>query len=245
VSGVLVRVGNAFAIAYATHIDNEGFQRFCVEHELGHYFLGGHVDALFKDGNVHESRANFASASRYELEADHFAAGLLMPRALFQKALDGNEPGIPTIQKLSGVCKTSLTATAIRYAQLAPDAVAAIMSTGDRVDYCFMSDELETATGIARLRKGEVLPRRTLTYRFSSDAGNVTAARRVEGTVQLQEWFGSGPQVEMVEDVLGLGYYGKTLTALYPADGFPSADDDIETEGDWEEPRFHKSRRRA
>jgi hypothetical protein len=37
VSGMLVRVGNDFAIGYATHIDNGGFKRFSVAHELGHY----------------------------------------------------------------------------------------------------------------------------------------------------------------------------------------------------------------
>ena len=38
VSGMLLRAGNNFAIGYATHINSEGFQRFCVAHELGHYF---------------------------------------------------------------------------------------------------------------------------------------------------------------------------------------------------------------
>jgi hypothetical protein len=83
VSGMLLRVGNSFGIAYATHIDNVGFQNFSVGHELGHYFLPGHIDAVLGDGDVHESRAGFASGDRYEMEADHFAAALLMPRALF------------------------------------------------------------------------------------------------------------------------------------------------------------------
>ena len=46
VSGMLLRRGNAFGIAYATHIDSTGFQNFSVAHELGHYFLRGHVDAV-------------------------------------------------------------------------------------------------------------------------------------------------------------------------------------------------------
>src|SRR5688500_2361834 len=47
VSGLLMRVGSSFGIMYATHIKNEGFQRFSVGHELGHYFLPGHIDAVF------------------------------------------------------------------------------------------------------------------------------------------------------------------------------------------------------
>ena len=37
VSGMLIRVGNEFGIAYATHIDSEGFKRFSIAHEIGHY----------------------------------------------------------------------------------------------------------------------------------------------------------------------------------------------------------------
>lgn len=83
VSGMLIRVGNEFAIAYATHIDNESFQRFSVSHELGHYFLPGHIDAVLDANGIHESRAGFASSDRYEIEADRFAAGFLMPRHLY------------------------------------------------------------------------------------------------------------------------------------------------------------------
>jgi len=45
----------------------------------------------------------------------------------------------------------------------------------------------------------------------------------------------------MVEDVLGLGEYGKTLTVLYAAEEIPSVDD---KEGEISEPRFSKSKRR-
>ena len=88
-SGILLRTGDSCGIAYATHIDNPGFQRFSIAHELGHYFLPGHLDAVLGDRDVHESHAEFASADRYELEADHFAASLLMPRCLFSMPCAG------------------------------------------------------------------------------------------------------------------------------------------------------------
>jgi IrrE N-terminal-like domain len=50
VSGMLIRYGEQFCIAYATHIKSPGFRRFTIAHELGHYFLEGHVDAIFKEG---------------------------------------------------------------------------------------------------------------------------------------------------------------------------------------------------
>src|SRR6266850_156484 len=62
VSGLFMRVGLSFGIMYATHIRNEGYQRFSVSHELGHYFLPGHIDAVFlDDAQVHTSHAGFVS----------------------------------------------------------------------------------------------------------------------------------------------------------------------------------------
>jgi hypothetical protein len=46
VSGMLLRNGDDFGILYATHIKSSGFQRFSISHELGHYFLPGHIDAV-------------------------------------------------------------------------------------------------------------------------------------------------------------------------------------------------------
>jgi len=129
-SGFLQRVGEEYGIAYATHIDSEGFRRFSISHELGHYFLEGRIEALFATSDIHESRAGFTSGEPYEMEADHFAAGLLMPRKLFVPALERTGQGIAAIQALAALCTTSLVATAIQYAQQTSDAVAVIVSTG-------------------------------------------------------------------------------------------------------------------
>src|SRR5271168_3054036 len=73
VSGMLLRHGDAFGILYATDIASEGFQRFSVAHELGHYFLDGHIDHVLPKDGVHTSYAGFVSADPYGLEADQFA----------------------------------------------------------------------------------------------------------------------------------------------------------------------------
>ena len=80
VSGMLVSYGNTFSILYST-IDNDGYQRFCIAHELGHFFVEGHLDYIPFVHGVHRSRAGYISQDRYEREADCFAAGLLMPEA--------------------------------------------------------------------------------------------------------------------------------------------------------------------
>jgi hypothetical protein len=215
VSGMLVRVGNEFAIAYATHIGNEPFQRYSVAHELGHYFLPGHPQAIFDARGIHESRAQFVSKDHYEMEADGFAAGLLMPRHLFFPALEGAGQGLAAVESLAAQCKTSLHATGIRYAQCTRDLAAVVVSTGDRVDHCFMSEALKGVDGIDWLRKRDLVPRLSATCAFNQDPVNVRTVQRVEETSNLQDWFGGKRRIAIDEDVIGLGNYGRTLTVLY------------------------------
>jgi hypothetical protein len=226
VSGMLIRVGNEFAITYATHLDNEGFQNFSIGHELGHYFLPGHVDAVITGtSGFHESRAGFASNDRYEIEADRFAAGFLMPRHLFFPALERAGEGLAAIEGLADLCRTSLHATAIRYTQCTRDAMAIVVSTGSTIDHCFMSAALRDVSGIDWLRKRGVVPRGTPTHAFNQDSTNVERAVRIEEVSNLQQWFGGNRSVEISEDVIGLGRYGKTLTVLYGID-IPDAEEE-------------------
>jgi IrrE N-terminal-like domain len=215
VSGMLMRVGNSYGIAYATHLDNPGFERFSVAHELGHFFLPGHIDAVLAEGDIHESHVGFASGDRYELEADHFAAALIMPRQMFSAALRRGGDGVAAIEHLAGICKTSLIATAIRYTQCTSDPVAIVVSTGGSIDYCFMSDALRDHEGIDWIRKRQAVPRTTPTFAFNRDLDKVRRAERIEETSDLQTWFGGAQSIELREDVIGLGRYGKTLTMLH------------------------------
>jgi predicted transcriptional regulator len=239
VSGMLLRVGNEFAIAYATHIDNVGFQHFSVAHELGHYYLPGHVDAVLGDRDVHESRAGFTSPNRFELEADHFAAALLMPRSLFASAMRQAGDGLAAVEHLATLCQTSLIATAIRLAQCSRDPMAIVVSTGGQIDYCFMSEALKELEGIDWIRKRQAVPQRTPTFTFNHAPQRVVRAERADGTSDLQVWFGGNRRIEISEDVIGLGSYGKTLTVLYGVE-LPDEDDDDDSLVESWKPRFRR-----
>lgn len=43
---MLLHVNGAFGIGYPVHINNRGFKKFSVAHEIGHYRLLGHMDAV-------------------------------------------------------------------------------------------------------------------------------------------------------------------------------------------------------
>jgi len=241
VSGMLLRVGNSYGIAYATDINNAGFGRFSIAHELGHFFLPGHIDAVLHDRDIHESHAGFGSGDRYELEADHFAAALLMPRQMFSAALRRAGDGVAAVKQLAGICKTSLTATAIRLSQCASDPVAIIVGTGGNIDYCFMSDALKEWHGIDWIRKRHAVPRASLTFAFNCDPEKVRRAERIEGGSDLETWFGGPRSIELCEDVIGLGSYGKTLTVLHGIE-FPDHQNEDEDEALTEAwtPRFRR-----
>jgi len=239
-SGMLLHVNGEFGICYPTHVDNDGFKNFSVAHEIGHYRLPGHPDAIFDAQGRHVSHASFRSVDKYEQEADHFAAALLMPTKLFTAAAKSAGEGLNAIERLKGECVTSLEATAIRFAQTNRDPVAVIRSDGRTIDYAFMSGPLKDFPGLDWIRKGIPLPADCLTASFNTDKNNIEQAVRAEGVSELQDWFNGSNRQEIVEEVIGLGSYGKTLTVLT---GMESPDEVEDEDGDLEEswtPRFHR-----
>lgn len=227
VSGMLLQVGNSFAIGYATHIKSKGFQRFSIAHELGHFCLPGHHEHVFSSGKaIHESHAGFGSGDQIELEADHFAAGLLMPSHLFKVEAGKFSDGFTSIEKLAERCQTSLTASAIRYAELTDAAVAIIISTGSSVNYCFASRAMRGIRGYKHPLKGSLLPRDSLTRTFNQTESNILTAKRDDDNADLIAWFRADDEVDASEEIIGLGEYGKSLTIITAE--LPDDDDEVD-----------------
>ncbi len=245
VSGMLLRHGDTFGILYSTHIPNEGFQRFSVAHELGHYFLDGHINHVLPKDGIHTSHAGFVSGDPYELEADSFATGLLMPRIPFQQIIRRHNPGLSVIEALANECQTSLTATAIRYAELTDDAVAVIISTGQAIDYCCLSVAIKSLPEISWLRKGSPVPKNTGTAKLNADSDRILKAERTVKKIDVMDWLGGKRSTMVTEEVIGLGQYGKTLTVLSSstigneADSGDADEDEAEMIERWT-PRFHR-----
>jgi Zn-dependent peptidase ImmA (M78 family) len=230
VSGGIIFNDEDVAIFYATDITSHGFQRFTVSHELGHYFLDGHPQEILKSSPMHLSRAGFSQGnSSIEIEADHFASGLLMPTPLTRAVLDRAKIGLAGIEELAEQSECSLTAAAIRAAECAFYPIAVMISEGTSVCYCFMSDSFK-ALGAARFwRRGSDLPD-SVTRNFNSKPASVASGMRTCGQTTLSHWFDGSSAIILDEEVVGLGSYGHTLTV------FSSEDlDDEDDEGDEEE----------
>lgn len=226
ISGCLMKVGDEFGIIYSTRFASNGFKRFTVGHELGHYFLDGHVQHLFGAGQtLHHSVSGFLSGDVYESEADAFAASLLMPKSLFKNACEDAGQGIEAVKVLADICGTSLTATSIRYARLNTSPVAVICSVGQKVAFAFMSNALKARRNLTWIKKGAGLPPQSVTAVFNRNIANVHDAKCETGQSSLADWF-HGDDLEINEDVIGLGEYGRTLTVLW-ADSLPDPDDSV------------------
>jgi len=230
VSGMLLRHGNSFGILYATHIPSEGYWHFSIGHELGHYFLDGHIDHVLPKDGEHVSRAGFVTADPFELEADHFSAGLLMLRIPFKREIDRHDPGLTAVLAAAGSCRTSRTATAIRYAETTDEAVAVIVSTGSTIDYCFLSDAMKSLPNLRWLKKGTPLPSGTLTAALAIDARRVLNGDRNADEIDVMDWLGGTKSARVSEEVLGLGRYGKVLTILHSSHIGPENESEEERE---------------
>ena len=214
VSGMLLRHGNSFGILYNTNDSNYGFQRFSIAHEFGHYFIPGHVDEIFKADEEHRSRAGFVANDRYEREADHFAASLLMPKNLMQEVTRDRNDGFDAIEAMKEKAQTSLTASAIRYIDITETATAVVSSCGGIVDYCFMSDVLKAQRGIEWCKKGSSIPMRTVTATMTEQGTGLSPGLKDDGETDVSRWFSSNNETIGVEEVVCLDNRGRILTIL-------------------------------
>lgn len=211
-SGCLLHAAASFGILYSTGIQNKGYQRFTVAHELGHFSLTDHHRVLFENGALHRSESGFTSGMWYEREADLFGVELLIPEFLFHRHRREFPTGLEGVKGLAELFQTSLTATGIRYASLCTEPVAVVVSEGDRILYSVLSKPF--ASGFGMTPRWEIHPRhvppKSLTRKFNG-GGEVLAEER--GVVPANEWV---PRAEgdLAEEVIGLGRYGKTLTVL-------------------------------
>jgi Zn-dependent peptidase ImmA (M78 family) len=112
--GCLVRKGNAAVITVSDSLRYPGQKRFVIAHELGHFFLHPMTRQV---ETVDAKQANNWSERQEteEYEANLFAAELLMPRRFVEARIDGKEPSIELIKKLSDDFQTTLTATAAQF----------------------------------------------------------------------------------------------------------------------------------
>lgn len=126
VSGMLV-IKNTYAIIGVNENHHPNRQRFTIAHELGHFLLHRDEAHVFVDAKPVFFRDERSAAGRQqqEIQANRFAAELLMPESVLQARI-ANQPLNPfldpfddlTVQRLAAEFGVSIQALTIRLTRL-------------------------------------------------------------------------------------------------------------------------------
>lgn len=105
--------GDIGIISLNSLIKNAGKKNFVIAHEIGHFILHKHLTILFSD--TYKTLSEWYKKGIHEVQANKFAAELLMPTELFKSRVVGKKLNIALINEVSSYFKVSLTATFLRY----------------------------------------------------------------------------------------------------------------------------------
>lgn len=189
-----------------------GKRRFAIAHELGHLALK-HDPGLPTECSEKEFLRWYNGQSDKEAEANVFAAELIMPESLFAPVANSTQPSFETIERLASDFKTTLTATAIRYAQLSGKRCAVVCSSNRRVDWCWPSPEFHYW-----IRRGQELRGNSFAIDFF-DKGPSAQEMREAQAVPRNAWIeGELMKDSITEQSRPLTFYGSALTLLWIQD---------------------------
>ena len=204
----LLRKGSRGLIRVNRDIPEPGRKRFAVAHELGHWLLHKTTSQIIACTN--EDMVARYKASPAEVEANYFAAELLMPERLFLPHVRGVSPTFDLIKQLASVFTTTLTATAVRLVELSDDYCAVVVSQSGRIKWWRGSDKFEEKCWIDA---GTVLSERSVAAAYFSGREPVLGSEELDAEAWLARCPG-GPGTKVVEQAIPLGKYGTVISLV-------------------------------
>ncbi len=110
--------------------------RFTFAHELGHYYIDEHRRVLLSGrAPSHPSFTDFSSRNPVELEADHFAASLLLPESRIKQDCLKRPFNFKLIEDLSAKYQTSITATVLKLMTIDKHPIMLVCSVNGKVKW--------------------------------------------------------------------------------------------------------------
>jgi Zn-dependent peptidase ImmA (M78 family) len=201
----LVRKGRRAIITVSSRLYEQGRKNFAIAHELGHFEL--HSDSQLMICSD-EDMNSWNKIKSQEVEANDFASNILMPKEIFSCYIKKEIPNMDRVSELSGKFKTTLTATAIRFAQLSQEPCAVAVSSNSVLRWYKKSDSFDF-----HLKVGEKLSKDT--YAFDFYNGKELPAK--PRTISAIAWiYGDiDPDSEIIEHSVALKSYGIVLSLLW------------------------------
>lgn len=113
--------------------------RFSFAHELGHFFIDEHRNALKKGKSLHRSYHKLLPKNIIENEADYFASNLLMPPKRFLQFINKKKFDFSVIESLSKEFGTSLSATLFKFVEIGNHPIMVVYSENNKIKYHWCS----------------------------------------------------------------------------------------------------------
>lgn len=206
----LIRMGEKGLIRVKEDIPEPGRKRFAIAHELGHWLLHRAISQVLSCTS--EDMVARYRASAPEIEANSFAAELLMPEQLYRKKVGSSDPSAELLRDLASYFMTTLTATAVRFVEVADGQCALVVTEDGKVRWWRASERFD---GFWLDVGAEVS---LASVAGSYFAGEPLAAETVN--VDGFEWLGGRAArlaPELYEVAIPLGRYGQVISLLWPA----------------------------
>lgn len=203
--GILIRSRRLIGIR--SDIPNGGRKRFTIAHELGHWELHPHLDQLqaCSATDIHAYRG-----SREELEANAFAAELLMPDFLLTEQLRILSPTLDVAKKLALRFQMSLTAAAVRLCEYSRMPMFVAFSHDGRLRWYRKN---KAAEDYFFLRFGSQLDGDSLARYSVSQPDDPSEPQVVESTAWFPDDFRNDRFI-VYEESVELGDYGVTMSLI-------------------------------
>jgi Zn-dependent peptidase ImmA (M78 family) len=157
--------------------------RFSFAHELGHYFIDEHRNALIKGKSLHKSYNQYLQKNIVETEADFFASNLLMPKQFILNDIANKKFSIDIINTLKDKYKVSFTACAIRFLNTNKYPIMIVYAENNQIKWKFCSDDFRYKW----LLNDKIVPQDTVMGEYFTQ-NNTENTRKTE-TVWAMDWF--------------------------------------------------------
>lgn len=177
-------------------------RRFSIGHELGHWEM--HPN-LAQGRYCTETDLTDYHRSPEEIEANTFAACLLMPRFLIRERIESVDPSFAAIDRVAQEFETSRTAAARRLVEVTKYKVILVSSSKGRVNWT-----LKSASAQYHGFHDRSVPQASATARVVAEHSNTRTLEPVAPRVWLRDNPVWNPQ-ELFEDVR---YFNRLDTAL-------------------------------
>ncbi len=206
----LVRSGDIGIARISDRIREPGRRKFAIAHEIGHWELHKNQSQLL--ACTDEDMLARYGASRLEIEASIFACSLLMPEHLVVERAGGRRPTKTVIDDLCSYFGTTLTATALRFAETSNDYYVFVLSENNRIRWWRASDSFGEHE--LWIDNSTVLPRNSAAACFFRGEAVPTEPQPID----LVAWLNNLPGIDsdtVIEQAFPLPAYGQVISLLW------------------------------